>query len=253
MQEQDILIKNLGLTDKEAAVYMAILELGSSTIKPIATQSGVKRTSIYYFIENLVNLGIVEQAKIRGRYHYKALPPENLVSLQQHRLKELEEALPQFRSYFNESTSKPKISYYEGVEQLQNIMLEELKCKSTSFIWPASVAVEMVGGTDFMQKLIKRMAENKVKNRILRFPDQDLEYPGSVGGALGPYRQLRFAPKGLSFPVAIGIFDPNKVAFMTSKKEGFGIIIESPEVHEAMTFLFNMFWEQSEVREGYDK
>ncbi|MEI6478269.1 MAG: helix-turn-helix domain-containing protein [bacterium] len=250
MQQADILIKNLGLTDKEAAVYMAILELGTSTIQPIATQSGIKRTSIYYFIDHLVELGLVEQAKIRNRKHYSALPPENMVSLQKQRLSELEEMLPEFKSFYNVSASKPRISYYEGTTQLQNILLEELKCKEVWYIWPTKLAVDMVGGPEFMQKLFRQLVDKKIKVKVIRFHDQEVHFPGSIGGGVEKIREIRYAKPGMTFPLAIGIYDSGKVGFLSSKKEGFGIMIESRELYDAMCLLFNIFWEQTDVVEG---
>ena len=127
--DKEKLLKEVGLNEKESKVYLAILELGSSTIKPIAVRAGIKRTSIYYFIDHLVELGLVEQTKIRGRMHYKALSPSRIVSLQKERLKIAKNVLPEFMSIFNASLHKPKISYFEGPEQMKNIVREGLNIK----------------------------------------------------------------------------------------------------------------------------
>ena len=47
------LIQTLGLSEHEAAVYLAALELGEANIQEISRKSGVKRTSIYNFIDTL--------------------------------------------------------------------------------------------------------------------------------------------------------------------------------------------------------
>jgi len=245
---REILTENLGLTDKEAAVYISILELGSSTIQPIAAHSGVKRTSIYYFINHLVDLGLVEAAKIRGRLHYKALPPARLVTLQQNRLEEIKSALPQFESIFNVSTNKPKISYFEGQEQMQQIVLEEHRCKKEClWIWPNKEAIDVVGGTDFMEKLIVKSRASKVFFRLIHFPDKLVPFKDDKGNDEG-FREIRYAKPGTTFPLAIGIFDTGKVGFLTSRKEGFGIMIESVEFEAAMRFLFELFWEQASAQ-----
>lgn len=232
------------LSQSHVGISHTLLGLGDSTILPIAKRSGVKRTSIYYFIDRLVELGLIDQAKIRGRMHYKARPPEQLVSLQEQRLDEVKKALPQFESLYNVSTKKPRISYFEGPEQMRQIMLEEWKSQTVYWVWPSLKIDEMVGGNEFMQNLVGRDKELGVKFKIVRFRGQDPTWEGARHGEV-PGREIRFAPAGLDLPMAIGIFDTGKVGFLTSRKEGFGILIESQELYLAMRVFFDLFWEKS--------
>jgi hypothetical protein len=51
--------------------------------------------------------------------------------------------------------------------------------------------------------------------------------------------------------MGVGIYDTGKVAFFSSPKENFGVLIESREIQELMTTLFQMFWAVSlPAREG---
>lgn len=241
----EILTDNLGLSEKEAAVYLAVLELGESTVQPIAHRSGIKRTSIYYFIDHLVELGLIDVAVIRNRKHFKARSPEYLSVLQEQRLKEVQAAIPQFMSIFNTSATKPKISYYEGPEQVQQIMWEELRHKLIRSIWPMREVTEMIGGAPFMKSLVSQLKEKGTKVQVIRFPHQEVEYEGWQNTLRESWRQIRYAQPGTYFPLAIQIYDEDTVAFISSKKEGFGIMIESTELATAMIYLFEMFWESS--------
>lgn len=242
---RDILINNLGLTDKEAAVYLSILELGSSTVQPIATQSGVKRTSIYYFIDHLIELGLIEKVQIRNRWHFKALSPNKMVELQEKRLDQIKMTLPQFESIFNVSTSKPKISYFEGPEQIKNILLEETRCKEEVLgIWSGKEVSELFSDQKLLKEVDQIRRQKGIKVKVVRIREKDEPFE-EFGDQPGSNRELRYAPEGTNFPMAISIFDTGKVGFMTSKKEGFGILIESEEVVSAMKILFYSFWEQA--------
>jgi len=53
MNQLNETLLQMGLNEKEAKVYLACLELGGATIAEIAEKSGVKRTSIYNFLEEL--------------------------------------------------------------------------------------------------------------------------------------------------------------------------------------------------------
>lgn len=241
----EILIKSLGMSEKEARVYLAILGLGSSTIQPIANRSGVKRTSIYYFIDHLVELGLVDKSKVGGRLRYTALTPSRLVELQQQRLRQIEQTLPEFLSLFNVSAKKPKISYFEGPEQMKNIVLEETRCKKEAwYIWRGRDVIDMIGGPKFMADVDRKRKAKGVQVRTIRFREADVTFKGSANGP-EELRELRWAPAGTDFPMIMGIYDTDKVGFLTSRKSGFGILIESPEFSQAMRVLYESFWQQS--------
>ena len=65
MLEQDL--KNLGLSEKEAIIYLASLELGPSTIQEISKKAQIKRSSTYDMIRFLMERGLMSEfTKIRG-------------------------------------------------------------------------------------------------------------------------------------------------------------------------------------------
>lgn len=243
--DNSILTANLGLSEKEAAVYLAALELGDATVQPLAQKAGLRRTSLYHFIGNLVDLGLLERAKVRGRMHYRPRPPEELVSLQERRLEEIREALPQFAGLYNTSARKPRISYFEGPEQMRQVMLEELKCKEAWYLGPTQDVTDLLGER-FMERLDRQRRERKVLLHVIRFQEKQVGFKGSDGGG-DHLREVRMAPGGTYTPMTIAIFDSGKVGFLTSRKEGFGILVESVELCEAMRLMYAAYWEVSRV------
>jgi sugar-specific transcriptional regulator TrmB len=234
-----------GLSPKEAATYLAILQLGSSTIKPIADRAKIKRTSIYNFIDHLVELGLVSCAVVRGRTQYRALPPERLLELQQVRLRRLEEALPFFNGMFNRSAKKPRISYFEGPEQVRRIVEEEPRCKrETCYIFTGRDMMDMVGGAKFFTEIDRARIKKGVWVRTVRFRHKDVPLPTSASGAKF-LRELRYGPMNMEFPMGVGIYDTGKVGFFSSSKERWGILVESAEMTTLMKNLWTLLWERS--------
>ena len=246
--EKEQLLKTIGLTDKEARTYLAILELGESTIKPIALRSGIKRTSIYNFIENFVKMGLITQLNIRGRMHYKALSPERLVELQKERASALQSALPEFMSIYNDQVSKPKISYFEGADQIRNIGKEALNChKEVCYLWPGPELTEVSGGKDFWNNINDERVDRGIFSKLIRFNGKDQLWEKSSSG-LEYLRETRWAPKEYENEVEVGIaiYDIGKVGIFGSREEAFGILIESQSYTKTMQMLFNLLWAQSE-------
>lgn len=240
--ERGDLLQELGLTDKEARTYLAILELGSSRVGPIADRAKVKRTSIYNFIQHLVELGLITRTVANGRSFYSALPPMRLLNLQQERTRRLEAMLPEFLSSYNSSRTKPRISYLEGPEQMRNIVREEPRCKSEAlYIWTGRDIIEMIGGVRFMTEIDKARIAKGVRIRVVRFRHKDVLFPTSAHGEKY-LREIRYAPPNFNISMSMGIYDTGKVGFFSSKAEGFGILIESKELEVLMRALFQTFW-----------
>ncbi len=245
MMTKGELLSQIGLSEKEARTYLAVLELGSSTVKPISDRAGVKRTSIYNFIDRLIALGLISKVKIRGRNQYRAESPARILKLQRERLSEFEKALPEFMGMFNLLGQKPRMSYFEGHEQVRNIVREEPLCKKEAcYIWPGVDVIEMVGGKAFMSEIDRQRIAAGVQVKTIRFRAKDVPY---LRSAHGPkfLRELRFAPDNTNITMGMGIYDTGKVGFFSSRHESFGILIESKELEQLIRSLWQLLWTRS--------
>ena len=52
-------LKHIGLSENEAKVYLAMLELGPSPVLEIAAKAGINRPTAYAQIESLKKMGLV--------------------------------------------------------------------------------------------------------------------------------------------------------------------------------------------------
>lgn len=249
--ELDTLLTDIGLSQKESEVYLALLQLGTSTITPISKKAGVKRTSIYNFIDRLVALGLVTKTAIRGRDYYAATSPEQLVELQEQRLGKLHQAMPELMALYAMVSRKPRMAYFEGPEQVRTIVREEIRCKrQAQYIWTGNSMMDMIGGAEHMTEIDRARMENDVWIHVVRFKHKDVLFPTSAHGEKFK-RELRFAPPSVEITMGLGIYDTGKVGFFSSRKENFGILIESRELMELMQTFFSLLWERSiPAREG---
>ena len=72
-------LREFGFTAKEAAIYCALLELGSSVVSDIAKRAAVKRSTAYVILDVLSGRGMVSTSSRRGVKLYQAAPAERLV------------------------------------------------------------------------------------------------------------------------------------------------------------------------------
>ena len=54
-------LQNLGLTDKEARVYTALLKRGRTSAYGIAEESGLKKPTTYVILDDLIEKGLASR------------------------------------------------------------------------------------------------------------------------------------------------------------------------------------------------
>jgi len=71
-------LEELGLNDKEVAVYLALLENGKNPHSKIAKITKINRASVYHSAKNLQKLGLINEEVGSKNSFLIPLPPENL-------------------------------------------------------------------------------------------------------------------------------------------------------------------------------
>lgn len=69
----------IGLTEGEAKVYLALSELGSSTVGPIVKESKVAYSNVYDILNRLIDKGAASFIIKNKTKHFQAASPTNLV------------------------------------------------------------------------------------------------------------------------------------------------------------------------------
>ena len=82
-------LKNIGLSDNEAKVYLAMLELGPSSVVDIARKAEINRPTAYVQIEFLKKRGLVSTQTKGKKQLYIAESPEHLGGLLDSQLHEI--------------------------------------------------------------------------------------------------------------------------------------------------------------------
>jgi len=236
----DEALKEIGLNWVESRVYLATLELGSSTVLPISKKSGVKRTYCYDLLADLMKRGLVSFAPHNGRRQYSAEDPKRIEEMLQAKISRFSEALPQLRSIYNNTVEKPAIRFYEGKEEVKNIYELFPKAKSIDFIAFPDFLYEYLG--DYFADLSERVHKNKVKVReIVPFKNKDAAYIQDFDQEL---QEVRFLPKEANLATDIAILD-DKLALVSYAKEIHGVLIESKSIVDTHRYMFDLIWEMS--------
>jgi len=124
MYEEE-LIERAGLTKGEAKVYLALLELGNSTIGPIVENSSVARSFSYNLLDNLIEKGLVSFVTRDKTKYYQAAEPSRIMDYIEKKKQDLEtdkekiEALLPKLKLMQKAASRTEIAMYEGFKGIQ--------------------------------------------------------------------------------------------------------------------------------------
>ena len=66
----------LGLSSKETQTFLKLLELGAQPVSVIAKHVGVPRSTMYFILERLRVIGLVEEFERSGIRYAKSVPVE---------------------------------------------------------------------------------------------------------------------------------------------------------------------------------
>ena len=237
-------LKSIGLEEKEAQVYLATLELGPTNIQNLAKKAGIKRSTVYEILRNLKNQGLISEAMQGKRKLIIASSPDKLKRNIKEKHNLLNLILPELKSLHNAGPITPKITYYEGREGLREIYMIALEAKNKRADWvsPIQSVVETVG-EDFLEKYVETKKRMGYWIRSLHITSRQV----STYKYLDPItfkktlRDVRFSPQDIDIPNTIAMWD-NKVAIISTQKEGFGFIIESKDFSISMKMFYELLW-----------
>ncbi len=121
---------DLGLTEKEAELYLALLPRGQAPASILAKALGQPRSSTRFTLEQMVKKGIISEIEKHATSIYILEDPENLgrmLSKQksdiEFREKKLEEILKILHTMIKGASGLPKVTYYEGIEDVSEMVI----------------------------------------------------------------------------------------------------------------------------------
>ena len=123
------LLRSIGLTDSEIKVYMALLELGSSSKGPVVDQSGVASSKIYELLEKLQHKGLVSSVVRSGVKYFEAASPTRLLDYMQEKERSLKEKKLELESLIPELELKRSMAGIGSETQV----FKGMKGAATSF------------------------------------------------------------------------------------------------------------------------
>lgn len=249
----DILLKQLitfGLSEKEAKIYLALLELEAATVFETAKHSGINRSSAYVVLEALKKRGLVGISDDKKVRKYIAASPDTLLSSakaaakkQEDSKTEIESILPELKALHIGTSHRPIVKIFEGENAAREVYLSTLSPNVTelrTFANPINIFKRI---PDFVQAHDMERSKRGIKMFLINPATNEVMEMYKHVKPEEPVETLLIPEEKFKFSSDMGICG-NIVTFI-SPKDNFGIIIESQEISDMLKNSFDLAWAEA--------
>lgn len=233
------LLKSLNLTADEAAVYVAAMELGQASVQALAKKSGVKRTTVYHFLDDLIERGLLQETRKKKRNIYSAIHPKQLVALEEVRLRELENLIPSLLAVYNKSQTKPRVTFYEGVEGIKEALADIIRVGQPMIGWADFSFRQSILGDFFATFAAERARRNITYQAITRDTQEARAWGKRNMGHLRSFKYISSGP----FNTETVVYGDH-VMFLSYQKNAFAVVIEDQNVAATLRIAWQQLWDR---------
>jgi len=246
-------LQDFGLSNKEACVYLSLLEMGTAVVSEIAKKAHINRSTTYVLLESLAKQGLVSISINNGIRLYTPASPDRIVQLAEESVQKYSrlvevgyDLLPELKSMYAGVGTKPRVQFFEGIEGIKTAFEDTLNSKGairayTSF----DDTEELIPG--YYPMYYERRAAKNIPIKLFS-PDTAHARDRAKHNKEELRQSVLLPEKDYAFSSEINIYN-NKVAFM-AVREKFAIIIESKEIADGFKKMFDVAWNNTYKGEG---
>lgn len=237
-------LKQAGLRDKEARLYLALLKLGSASVTDIARDARIKRPTAYVLLEKLEELGFVTEVSSQGRERmYVAAKPQTILDRLEQRVMSFEKSLPALEELVSTQAGRPNVQIFEGLDGVRTLYEYIFSQPGEHLFFTDTSTMNEVLGTEFLVEVNNRFRREKKRYReLVSNTAQDRKYARDAA-ADQPHRQVRVLQS--AFNGDLDIVGDSVVLVSYEKDNYYSVMITSPIIAQGQRLLFEEIWRKA--------
>jgi len=241
----------IGFTNNEAKIYLALINLGAQPANIIAKKAGLKRTTVYPLLDNLQKKSLISSFIKNGIKFFTVNDINNILEYLERKKRLIDhqkdfvlDILPRMEQLRAGSLSPPRVHYFEGTDGVETVMNDSLKSNGSIL---SIVSVEKWGVTDlkdFIKIYEKCIIEKHIPMKILSKDTEDARcFFEESCGTVSHLLEIRYVKDGGDlFDNIVNIYD-NRVTIVSPEKGfEFGVLIDSEEFARTQRSIFELAW-----------
>jgi sugar-specific transcriptional regulator TrmB len=242
-----LLLVQCGLTEKEAQIYLHLLENGPKVAREVAEETGIKRANAYYILSKLEEQNLIKIDEKGSKNVYIVRHPKSWEDFFKEKKRDLEEyekriwdSMPKLVSRYELTKNESGVYIFHGreeiIKQLQNVLDEAKEVKLV--VSKNGLAKTM---PDFKAYFLKTLKRKKIDTKVLvNSKEKELEEH--------KYLSLRIIHHSV-IPNSIDVF-MNEEKMVLISNEGdtpFMILVSFPHIVSNFMSAFDAYWTLSGI------
>ncbi len=249
-KSNDILkFKELGFSENDAAVYLALCELKIATANPLITKTGLHQSLVYTSLEHLVARKLVSKSENKGKRSFSIVSPDALVEEFSEKQNIAKDLAAEIRGKI--IADGQEITIHHGNEEYLSLLTSLLKQMPKGDL----KYVMGTGGESFMRETMRPMwkkyhkvaKEGGVSIKMLGYENQKNSFQKEAE-AEGIY-DMRWLSNDLENPAGIHIYPKLgvvlNVIYSNTHQPVTAIKIKDKNLVEGYLNLFTNLWQQA--------
>lgn len=236
-------LEDVGLLDKEAQIYVSLLSTQKMTVSDIARETGIKRSTCYEYLDQLLSKNCIVRVPVGKRMFYGAVEPRRILSEFKKRTSHLEDRIAEMEALHDAATNKPRVIFHEGKREIGKIYEDIFKTVAdVHSIFPPASFFENFSLDDY-DEFDKLTSKHALKSRDLFVVDKYYKKIKEIRdkNALqdSPKHDKRL-PKWFESNVDVLIY-ADKVALI-SLRDLSAIVIENKDIADLFRNMHSFMW-----------
>lgn len=227
-------LESLGLTQKEADVYLILINLKSASIADLIKKSKIAKQSVYEILERLLDKGLVSFAIKDGKKQYIPANPERLRDIVKEKEAGIEALLPELLNRYNENKEETNAELFLGKEGMKTIMNNILKVGKP--VYALSNKGEIF---EFLKYYMPQFMQKRMKANIFAkiiFVESARNKKFEI-----PLSEVKYISDDYNSPVALIVYGDN-INYLIYSENPIALHIQSKEIAQSFTNYFNLMW-----------
>ncbi len=245
--ELQTILADLGFTDGESKIYIALLHIGETKVGPLIKSSGISRSKVYDILERLIAKQVVSKIEKNGLLFYQPLPPNSLFNIIKTKEKKIHQQQTALQTILPKlSQLHPKQDFnimiyqgYDGFKTMIDKTINELNSNDTYEAMGISHTTESM--RHYARKIYIAQQTKRFKARSI-FDRQGIH---KAQERKTPWHKIKVLPLNWHTPALFTIYN-NTVGIHIGKDQSIiSIVIKNEEIARSFRASFAAMWEIS--------
>ena len=231
-------IKQLGLSQKEANIYLTLLKIGNATVPKIAKYSNIPSSTIRDTLVGLSEKGLVSKYKTGSKNYYSPTEPRLLKEKVMRQVEIVNDLVPKLNAMYHPLLKETTVRYFDHRSGF-DVLFKEIASEAHNLLAIGSAEVE-----EFLPEYFPELTKVRLKHSIpakLILPNS--EYAQTVQKSdAQQLRTTKILKDTTQIPATMFIWG-NKLAVFSVGDNPSVLLLEDSNMTQVFKIMFETIWE----------